>query len=153
MIDPVETLREVGRSSISFVPENKRDAIRAILQMVDAAASSSGGGTDWFDVKLAVEEVCMNLVDHGYGPAGGPIDVRLLAGEEAIVVTIRDEAKPFPPEKAPMPDLASGWEDRPVGGLGWHLIRKLMDSIEYESSPADGNRLTLVKRRAVPREN
>jgi serine/threonine-protein kinase RsbW len=153
MIDPVETLREVGRSSISFVPEKKRDAIREILQTVDAAASNAGGGTDWFDVKLAVEEVCMNLVDHGYGPAGGPIDVRLLAGEEAIVVTIRDQATPFPPENAPTPDLTSGWEERPVGGLGWHLIRKLMDSIEYESSPADGNRLTLVKRRAVPREN
>jgi anti-sigma regulatory factor (Ser/Thr protein kinase) len=44
------------------------------------------------------------------------------------------------------PDLSAGWEDRAVGGLGWHLIRRSVDEVDYGPNPGGGNRLTLVKR-------
>jgi anti-sigma regulatory factor (Ser/Thr protein kinase) len=67
-------------------------------------------------------------------------------------VTITDRAPPFDPKDAPMPRLDAPANERRPGGLGWHLIRELVDRIDYESDEARGNRLTLVKR-FVPREN
>ena len=51
------------------------------------------------------------------------------------------------PEEAPVPDVEAPWQDRPIGGLGWHLIRNLVDEIRYQTDGAE-NRLTLVKRLA-----
>jgi anti-sigma regulatory factor (Ser/Thr protein kinase) len=61
-------------------------------------------------------------------------------------VVIRDRGAAFDPGSVPAADVTSGWEDRPVGGLGWHLIRQSVDEIDYEREPSGGNRLTLVKR-------
>ena len=143
------SMRELARASVTVVPERRLDALREILETVDRA---SGDGAECFDVKLAVEEACTNLIDHGYGEAGGPIDLVIRADEEEIVVSIRDRARPFPPEDAPPPDLTSEWNEREIGGLGWHLIKRLMDRLTYEPSPAAGNELILAKRRTRSQE-
>ena len=141
-------LRDLGSSSVQLIPDRRRDALREILETVDRATEGAGGGPEWFDVKLAVEEVCTNIIEHGYGPGGGgPIELSLKADDQRIVVSISDRARPFSPDDAPAPDLTSDWTMREAGGVGWHLIKQLMDTLEYESSPVLGNRLTLVKRR------
>ncbi len=99
-------------------------------------------------MKLAVEEACVNVITHGYaGREPGPISLAFRSEPERFVVTLADSAAPFEPESLPDPDLAAGWKERKIGGLGWWLIRKMVDGVEYESSPGGGNRLTLVKRR------
>jgi serine/threonine-protein kinase RsbW len=88
------------------------------------------------------------VITHGYaGRPPGPISVAMLSEPERFTVTIADEAAPFDPESVPEPDLKSGWSEREIGGLGWWLIRKMIDEVTYESKPGGGNRLTLVKRR------
>lgn len=103
-----------------------------------------------FAVRLAIEEVCVNIGDHGYaGQAPGPLSVSVShhSGPPAphIEVRICDRAQPFHPEDAPEPDLNAAAPDRRVGGLGWFLIRQLMDSMAYHSEGGE-NCLTLVKR-------
>jgi serine/threonine-protein kinase RsbW len=61
-------------------------------------------------------------------------------------VTIVDLARPFSPSQIPPPDLTSPWEERQVGGLGWHLIQEMMDEVTYHPNQQAGNRLTLRKR-------
>ena len=104
-------------------------------------------GEEEYAVRLAVEEVVMNLVEHGYaGRAPGPVALTVDAGPERVVVIVEDRGRPFDPAAAPPPDLEAACEDRRIGGLGWHLVHQLMDEVRYEST--DGrNRLTLVKRR------
>jgi anti-sigma regulatory factor (Ser/Thr protein kinase) len=138
---------------VDFVPERKLDALRDILAAVDDAKASSGGGPEWFDIKLAIEEACTNIMEHGYGTEAGPIELALRADDDRIVVSIRDEAAPFSPGEAAPADLLSEVEDRQPGGLGWHLIQQLMDGIEYESAAGSGNHLTLIKRRNRPEGN
>lgn len=110
-----------------------------------SCALAGGNDDDGFAIRLAVDEVCSNIIEHGY-PNGGRGSIELIAesGGREVTIVIVDTGRPFRPEDAPEPDLEAGWEQRPVGGLGWHLIRQMVDDVRYESGP-DGNRLTLVK--------
>ena len=126
-------------------PEN----LEEIRDFIDAAcADAQVGRSDTHGLKVAVDEACSNVVEHGYaGLPPGPISVRFEADDRTISVTIGDRGRPFDPADAPAADVVSDWERRPIGGLGWHLIRLLVDEIRYESDPESGNRLTLVKAR------
>ena len=95
---------------------------------------------------LAVDEACANIVEHGYrGREPGPIEISFDAEAGRIVMTITDRGRAFNPKDAPVPDLHSGWRERRVGGLGWHLVRQFVDEIHYDPDARNGNRLTLVK--------
>jgi len=123
-----------------------------LLAFVDRSCTDSPlGPSECYAMKLAVEEVCMNLIDHGYEPdKSGLIDMRSYAGADRLTVEIRDRARSFSPDDAPNPDLDSDWEERRIGGLGWYLIKEMMDEIHYQSEDGE-NRLTLVKL-AAPQE-
>lgn len=128
--------------------------VAAFRSFVEEACRRAGADeSTCFDLKLAVDEACSNLVMHGYaGREPGPIAVSFaLAGEE-IVITIVDHAPPFDPTKAPIPNLDTPASERRPGGLGWHIIRQLMDRVTYRADAENGNRLTLAKR-FVPRQN
>ena len=97
-------------------------------------------------LQLAVDEACTNVIVHGYaGRDAGPLTLEIQREPAAVCATVTDRGTPFDPARAPPPDLASDWATRPVGGLGWHLVRQSVDELHYTSS--DGtNRLVLVKR-------
>jgi serine/threonine-protein kinase RsbW len=100
-----------------------------------------------FALTVAADEVCANVVEHGYAgmPAGRiRVAVELEAGEMRVIVS--DQGRSFAPEEAPRPDLGLGWRERPVGGLGWHLVRSLVDGVDHRPGPAGGNVVTLTKR-------
>jgi len=100
-----------------------------------------------FEMRLVVDEVCSNLVMHGYkGREPGPIGVSFSRDGDEIIVTITDRAPPFDPKDAPIPLLDVPASERRPGGLGWHMIREIVDRMDYEADAGAGNRLTLVKR-------
>ena len=112
----------------------------------EACARAGADHATAFEVRLAVEEVCMNLIRHGYaGGEPGPIEIGVGAEPGRLVVTIVDFSPPFAPEDAPAPDLSSDAEHRTPGGLGWHLVKRVVDEIRYAPGGTKGNRLTLVK--------
>ena len=129
----------------------RRKHLRALLDFVSESCVTLGvddGAAR--DVRLAVEEACMNLIEHGYPPGPpGPIEVSITAQDARLIVEIRDRAPPFDAARVPPPDLDADWKARRIGGLGWHLIKRVMDDVVYESN-AGGNRLTLVKAFARP---
>ena len=95
---------------------------------------------------LAADEVCTNIVLHGYGAGEpGPITIEVERADDGARVTITDEGRAFDPADAPVPDLAAPWAEREAGGLGWHLVRQVVDELRYERRPG-ANLVTLVKR-------
>jgi serine/threonine-protein kinase RsbW len=105
-----------------------------------------------YALRLAVEEVCTNLIVHGYkGRPAGLIEVVALDDSDRVTLVIHDRSPPFDPNDAPAPDLTSDAEHREVGGLGWHLVKKMVDEIRYVPGTPSGNQLTLVKRKAAIR--
>lgn len=130
----------------------RADNLAEIRSFVEASCRRAGArAEDAFALKLAVDEACANIVEHGFaGRADGAIRIEWETDGQAITVTIQDRGRPFDPGALPETDTTSGWAERPVGGLGWHLIRRSVDDVDYRSDTKTGNRLTLVKRLRRP---
>lgn len=99
------------------------------------------------DLQLAVEEAVSNVILHGYVNGAGEITVRCRASDDMAEVRIEDSAPPFDPLSLPEPDTAADIENRTVGGLGIHLIRRVADGIAYRYEGGK-NILVLVKWKA-----
>ena len=99
-----------------------------------------------FPVELAVEEVFTNMVRHNAG-GRSRIEVALGVRDGEIVVTLTDfDAPRFDPTAdAPPVDTSAPLAERTAGGLGIHLVRKMMDRIEYSHHNRTGT-ITLRKR-------
>jgi len=97
------------------------------------------------DLKLAVDEACTNIIQHGYkGMDPGSIILSFRIEAERILVEITDFGHIFEPAEAPQPDIEAALGDREIGGLGLYLIYQTMDNIDYQSS-GYGNTLTFTK--------
>lgn len=100
-----------------------------------------------YALQLAVEEIAVNIWQHGYrGVADQPLTVIYSREADRVSLTFIDQAEPFNPlQDAPTPDLESELEEREIGGLGIHLISQMMDDVHYQRD-GNQNRLILVKR-------
>ena len=97
------------------------------------------------DLQLAVEEICANVIEHGYGGQGGRIEISIEAVQGGVQVRVRDWGIAFDPEAVPVPDVSVPLELRPLGGLGLFLVRHLMDEVRFEFDGEKGNSVTMVK--------
>ena len=123
-------------------------------EAIDAACQLQPGIDDQtcYDLKLAVDEACTNIITHGYaGMNPGSIMLALDIDPHRVVMTITDFGHAFEPAEPPMPDVQAGLEDRPTGGFGLFFIYQAMDEVRYTTTE-DGNCLTLVKRLQPARE-
>ena len=116
-------------------------------QFAAQAAKDAGmGDIEVYAVELAVDEACSNIIEHAYGSdKGGEIECTCTAANDCLTVILRDHGKPFDPSGVAEPDLASGIEQRPLGGLGVYLMRQFMDEVRFEALGEAGNLLTMVK--------
>lgn len=119
------------------------------LDRVSAAIEDFALEADWpldlvFKVNLALEEVVINVMNYGHDDGLHEIDIILTADEESLTIEIVDDGRPFDPlTDAPKPDVNADLEDRNIGGLGIHLVRKMMDDVRYRREEGK-NHLTLV---------
>lgn len=82
--------------------------------------------------KIAVDEACTNVIKHSYrGDASHQIDIAVIIDSDYFTVRIRDEGVPFQPELYKEPDIFELAKRRRAGGLGVHMMRRLMDRVEY----------------------
>ena len=100
-------------------------------------------------INLALEEAVSNVMLYAYpGRNDGKVFVEFAKAKdeqgEKLIFTISDSGIPFDPTAKPEADITLSAEDRAIGGLGIHLVRKLMDVIRYERQD-EKNILTLVK--------
>jgi serine/threonine-protein kinase RsbW len=96
-------------------------------------------------LNLVLEEALTNIIFYAYEP-GTVNEIRLdfVTYADRLEITLTDSGKPFDPTVSPDPDISLSAEDRPIGGLGIFLIRKLMDTVDYQRKD-EQNILTLSK--------
>ena len=102
-----------------------------------------------YSVNLALDEVVSNVVLYGYEEgeesAEAPITVHAEIKGQELMASVEDAGRQFDPLSLPVPDLSAPLDSRQIGGLGIHLMRSLMDHVEYRREN-DRNRLTMRKR-------
>ncbi|TAJ73450.1 MAG: ATP-binding protein [Phenylobacterium sp.] len=96
---------------------------------------------------IAADEVISNALNHGGGAPVVEVAARVAGGQ--VTMRITDDGVAFDPLAAAPPDTSLSIEDREIGGLGIHLVRKLMDQVDYERS-GKHNRLQFSKSFASP---
>lgn len=99
-----------------------------------------------FEINLSLDELITNTISYGY-PGGGEhwIQVQLSYGQGCLEIRLTDDGTAFNPLEAPPPPLDQPLEDRPIGGLGVHLVRTYMDEIDYQREQGK-NKLLLRKK-------
>jgi serine/threonine-protein kinase RsbW len=101
-----------------------------------------------FDLQLAANEIFTNVILHGFtDDRRHEIVLRLMAGPDEVAVEIEDDGRPFDPSSVPPPRLDQPLAERPVGGLGVHLARRVTDAMEYRRQ-AERNVVRMRKRLA-----
>lgn len=99
---------------------------------------------------LAIEEHLTNILNHGFDP-GAPqlVEIRLEAGEDRLTVEVEDSGRAFDPLAAPPVDTSVPLAEKPIGGLGVHLMRQFMDELSYART--GGRNLLRMTKRFGPR--
>jgi serine/threonine-protein kinase RsbW len=112
-----------------------------------AAAYLADAGVDnrvAHHVALILDELLTNVATHGASLA--PVSVRLSVLTDRVTGEVIDRGGCFDPRQAPVPDLSAGIDERPIGGLGLLLIRRVTDGFDHERID-DRNRTTFWIRR------
>ncbi|MGD9618238.1 MAG: ATP-binding protein [Alphaproteobacteria bacterium] len=123
--------------------------IPRLIGWVEARCAAAGVvGEVAIKLALALEEAVANVIHHGLPGAPPPhrITVRLEIDADTVTAAVIDNGRPFDPTVVPPPDLSLPLEERQPGGLGIHLMRELMDGLDYRRS-GDSNILRLHKAR------
>jgi sigma-B regulation protein RsbU (phosphoserine phosphatase) len=130
----------------SLVLNNDIQQVFLLSEFIDQVAQETGLAPDVAaSINLALEEAVVNIIDYAY-PEGvaGTMEVDVSEKGRVLTFTLIDSGKTFDPTAQREVDITAGVEDRPIGGLGIHLIRTIMDTIAYERKEGK-NILTMNK--------
>lgn len=128
--------------------DSRLERLGEIGDFVEKAARAFGlDDKQTYDVQMAIDEACSNVIQHAYGgKPDGVIEIVIVKRGKDFVVTIRDRGKPFDPKIVARPKTHVPLSQRAVGGLGLFFMYNLMDRVEFDFSSKQGNLLTMVKK-------
>ena len=110
----LDGLAEAANAAISFLEANH--AAREVI----------------FAANLAIEEIVSNTIKYGYPDTRQhEMTIRLTLTESALEIEITDDGNAFNPFAHPNPDFSLPPDLRPIGGLGIHLVRHMLDDCAY----------------------
>jgi anti-sigma regulatory factor (Ser/Thr protein kinase) len=139
-------------SSVSAVFVNRRTEIERVVQLAERFGEEHQLPAEVvMSIHLVLDEVVANIISHGYDDtAEHQIHVTLALDESVLTIRVEDDGRAFDPLAAPPPDLDLPLEERPVGGLGIHIVRSVMDAVEYQR---DGDRNVLIMKKTIGRSS
>jgi sigma-B regulation protein RsbU (phosphoserine phosphatase) len=97
-------------------------------------------------INIVFDELLNNIISYGFDEdIEHPIEVHVELERHRLVIEIMDDGRPFNPFGQETPDTTLSLEARKIGGLGIHLVQKVMDEVTYERR-IDKNLVRLVKK-------
>ena len=128
---------------------NDIETIPQLNEFVDIVCEEAGFDmSTTMSLNLALEESVVNVMSYAY-PEGekGTVDIEATADDQGVTFRISDAGIPFDPTKSAEVDTNLPAESRSIGGLGIHLMRKIMDAIGYHH---DGKHNILTLKKLLP---
>lgn len=135
-------------AKVSLKVKAAPDALDRINEAIESLSSQEDWPSDLlFTANLVIEELGLNIVNHAYRGESGEFEIIIESEDHALTIELIDSGPPFNMlTDAPTPDVEAPMGDRPIGGLGIHLVKTMMDELEYRRE-SERNHLTMVKRR------
>jgi serine/threonine-protein kinase RsbW len=134
-------------ASMSVTLVNDQSEVERLSRLVEAFGEAEGLQPESiFSVNLALDEVVTNIIRYAHDDdrREHPIVVRLALEHGVLTAQVEDDGRAFNPLEAAVPDIDASIEERPIGGLGIHLVRSVMSSVEYRRE-VGRNVLTMKK--------
>jgi serine phosphatase RsbU (regulator of sigma subunit)/anti-sigma regulatory factor (Ser/Thr protein kinase) len=136
--------RPIKEINAEFSAEDKY--LDSIQRTVRESCGSAGlSSRDTQAILLATEEAATNIIRHAYLYQKGVLRLRIVIYPRLVVFSFIDFGRSFQPDASGTVDLQKLVESGRKGGLGFYMIRKIMDSVQYISS-AGRNELRMIKR-------
>lgn len=126
---------------------NRLEEIERLAAAVEAFGAAHGlPDSVVFALTLSLDEVVTNVISYAYADVRDhPINVHLRLAGDVVHAEVIDDGRPFNPIDVPAPDLDAPIDKRRIGGLGVHLVREMMDELDYRRENGR-NILALSKR-------
>ena len=128
--------------------QSQTEKLIFVREFVSEAARKFGFDDEGVSkIALAVDEACTNVIKHSYNYATNKeIEINIVTKKSTFEVVIVHQGKSFDPAGVKAPDMKEYLSHYRRGGLGMHLMRSLMDGVEYRTSKDQKNEVHLVKR-------
>lgn len=123
------------------------ESLRDFREFIKEHCAGVPGITDevLYDVQLAVDEACTNIITHGYADMDpGSVILDLALDSDKLTLSLTDFGHSFEPGNTPVPDVDVPIEERELGGFGLFFIHHSMDEVDYRVTE-DGNTMILTK--------
>lgn len=126
---------------------SQTDKLKSVRDFVAEAAAEFGFDEETVNkISIAVDEACTNIIKHSYEFAqNGEIEIAIETGRGKFEVIVSHNGKSFDPDEIKPPDMKEYLEHYRRGGLGMHLMRSLMDRVEYTPAGGKRNEVHLIK--------
>lgn len=130
-----------------FTIANSKQELKDLINDIESFLTGCDITEDTRHVcSIAIDEIVTNIISYAYNDQDQhKITVTLTLQNEEISGAIEDDGQPFDPLNFPLPDIEQPIEDRSIGGLGIHIVRRMMDQIEYQRQ-GNRNRISFVKK-------
>jgi len=133
-------------SDLTAVFRNQRSEIQRLGELAERfGAGEHLGDDEVMAINLVLDEMVANIIENAYDDQGEhEIHVSLARHGDTLTIRIEDDGRPFDPVQAPAPDLDLPLEERPIGGLGIHIVRSVMDAVDYRRQ--DGRNILTMRK-------
>ena len=126
---------------------SQTDKLKSVRDFVAEAARDFGFDEEAINkISIAVDEACTNIIKHSYEFAqNGDIGIEIESGEGKFEIIVSHNGKSFNPDEIKPPDMKEYLSHYRRGGLGMHLMRSLMDRVEYKLAGGKRSEVHLIK--------
>ena len=141
----VVRLMELEKRKIKIVVA-REDELDDVLEFTETQVSELTGITDKVlnQILICVEEIFLNVANYAYDGEEGDVIIEIEITEEDVQIQFTDSGKKYNPLQAPPPDLGKPLAERDIGGLGLHMVKQLMNQVDY--SYMSGKNVLVMKK-------
>ena len=101
-----------------------------------------------YQVQLAVDEACSNIIEHAYRESeDGEIVCTCTILDDGLQIVLEDQGEQFSPDEIPELDVGVPLDKLGSRGAGVFLMKKLMDEVKFDFSRTEGTILTMKKKK------
>jgi len=141
-------------NQLTLVIKNDLAEIARLSEIVDGMGQQHGVSAEaLYAVNLALDEVLTNVISYGYADRHEhQICIRLELQDGEFIAETEDDARPFNPLTAPAPEVGAPLHEKPLGGLGIHLAKTMMEGMAYRRE-REKNILTMRKKICIDQKD